>query len=302
MHSMKSDPLVSVIVTCYNQQQVIANTLRSVQNQSHRNIECIVVDDGSTDDGANVIRKIADGDDRIRYIRKVNSGVSMARNTGYAESRGEFIQFLDGDDTLAPEKLERQLAHFQSDESIDVSCTNHRHFFVEQNRFQTFAFEPIESCPLKQLLYGWHNGVSLPVHAPLYRRSIWASDETPYPIDYHGRCEDWVFLVLVAANGARFSYLDEVLCTYCIDSNRFTGDITKLCTALIQAAHYLDSKIPCELREGFVEDVIHRSLSSYHQALKSGVLRASGNWRLGNLLTKPFVKFLNAARRSAHVG
>jgi|GEM_PF-6651937 len=294
---MKSAPLVSVIVTCYNQYQVIANTLRSVQEQSHRNIECIVVDDGSTDTSANVIEEIAKADVRIRCIRKANSGVSIARNTGFAESRGEFIQFLDGDDTLAPDKLMRQLEHFQSDDSIDVSYTNHRHFIVKQNRFQTFAFEPIESYPLKQLLYGWHNGVSLPVHAPLLRRRIWPQAECPYPLDYHGRCEDWVFLVLLARKGVKFGFLNEVLCTYTVDDSCFTQDITKLCTAFIQAAQYLESRLPADVNYGFFESVIRRSLHSYHEAHRNEVLYASGNWRLGNLLTKPFATMFKAARR-----
>ncbi len=296
---MKSEALVSVIVTCYNQQQVIADTIRSVQEQSHRNIECIVVDDGSADDSASLIKEISGADDRIRYIRRTNSGVSIARNAGFAEAGGEFIQFLDGDDTLAPEKLVRQLEHFQSDDSIDVSYTNHRHFIVKQNRFETFAFEPFTEYPLKQFLYGWHNGVSLPVHAPLYRRSIWTSDESPYPNDYHGRCEDWVFLVLVAAKGVKFGYLDEVLCTYCINSDGFTGDITKLCTAFIQAALYIENRLPGELRKGFVEDAIQRSLQSYHDARRNEVLYASGNWRLGNLLTKPVVKMLKTLKQFA---
>lgn len=296
---MKSDPLVSVIVTCYNQRQVITNSLRSVLEQTHRNIECVVVDDGSTDDSAEVIAEIAKADIRIRFIRNLNSGVSIARNTGFAAARGEFIQFLDGDDTLAPEKLERQLTHFQSDVSIDVSYTNHRHLIVEQDRFETFVFEPIETYPLKQLLFGWHSGVSLPVHAPLYRRSIWASGESPYPYDYHGRCEDWIFLVLVAAKGVKFSHLNQVLCTYSVNGSCFTQDITKLCTAFIQAAHYLESKLPAEGLDGFVESVIRRSLQSYHEAHKNEVLYASRNWQLGNMMTRPFVRLLKAARRFA---
>ncbi len=292
-------PLVSVIVTCFNQELCAASTLESVVAQTYGNWECIAVDDGSTDGTPDVIKALAAKDGRIKPIFKANAGVSAARNQGFASARGKFIQFLDGDDTLVPEKLERQIDHFFSERSIDVSCTNHRHFIVKQNRFETFAFEPIAEYPLKQFLSGWHNGVSLPVHAPLYRRSIWTSDESPYPNDYHGRCEDWVFLVLVAAKGVKFGYLDEVLCTYCINSDGFTGDITKLCTAFIQAALYIDDKLPGELRKGFVENAIQRSLQSYHDARRNEVLYASGNWRLGNLLTKPVVKMLKTLKQFA---
>jgi glycosyltransferase involved in cell wall biosynthesis len=295
--SMKSTPLVSVIITCYNQQDVIVSTLDSVRDQSHEILECIVVDDGSVDRSPEVIETIAGLDKRIRCIRQSNQGVSKARNTGFAEARGEFIQFLDGDDTLSSKKLERQIAHFESDPTVDVSYTSHQHFLRKENRYETFNFEPIEEYPLNQFLFGWHSGISLPVHAPLFRRRIWSADEQPYPPDYQGRCEDWVFLVLLALKGVRFKHLDEVLCTYAVDDNCFTHDVTKLCTAFIQAACYLEPRLPSDVRQGFLESVIGRSLHSYLEANRNEVLYSSGNWRLGNILTRPFASILKSIRR-----
>jgi glycosyltransferase involved in cell wall biosynthesis len=294
---MTSSQLVSVIITCHNQQQCIEQAIGSVTAQSHREIECLVVDDGSTDESASVIRRFAANDERIRLIATPNCGVTAARNTGFREAKGAFIQFLDGDDTLEPAKLERQLQHFDQNATVDVSFTNHRHYFVQQKQFRTFAFTPIAAHPLKQFLTSWHSGVSLPVHAPLYRRSIWNQDELPYPEDYHSRCEDWVFLVLVAAKGVRFDYLDQVLCTYFFYGKSFTSDITDSCSAAILAAQYLESRIPKEHRAGFVADVIKRNLNRFHDSLKADVLYASKNWQLGNLLTKPFFLVAKALKR-----
>jgi glycosyltransferase involved in cell wall biosynthesis len=290
-------PLVSVIVTCHNQARVIEPTLRSVLNQSLRQLECIVVNDGSTDGGEIVVQSLAALDSRIRLINQQNSGVSFARNIGFASATGEFIQFLDGDDTLSSKKLERQIAHFESDPTVDVSYTSHQHFLRKQSRYETFDFEPIEEYPLNQFLFGWHSGISLPVHAPLFRRRIWSADEQPYPPDYQGRCEDWVFLVLLALKGVRFKHLDEVLCTYAVDDNCFTHDVTKLCTAFIQAACYLEPRLPSDVRQGFLESVIGRSLHSYLEANRNEVLYSSGNWRLGNILTRPFASILKSIRR-----
>ena len=138
---MTSDSLISVIVTCYNQENSIATTIASVTGQTFANVQCIVVDDGSTDGSAKVVRELAAKDDRIQLIGKENSGVAAARNFGFCEAQGEFIQFLDGDDTLEPEKLQLQIEHFAADDSIDVSFTNHRFFDASKQTYSTLRFE-----------------------------------------------------------------------------------------------------------------------------------------------------------------
>ena len=101
-------PLVSVIIPAFNRRDTILRAVRSVLDQSYSNLECIVVDDGSTDGTAEQLRTI--NDDRIRLIRhETNRGASAARNTGIRESRAEFIAFLDSDDEWLPSKLARQV-------------------------------------------------------------------------------------------------------------------------------------------------------------------------------------------------
>lgn len=99
-------PVVSIIIPAYNYAHYISETLDSAL--SARGVECeiIVVDDGSTDDTAAVLRSF---ENRIRYIYQENQGLSAARNTGIRESRGEFLVFLDADDLLRPEMVERSL-------------------------------------------------------------------------------------------------------------------------------------------------------------------------------------------------
>lgn len=101
------NPLVSVVVTTYNQAAYIEQTLESVLAQTYDPYEVIVVDDGSTDDTpARMVRF----DGRIEYVRQKNMGVAGSRNTGVGMARGEFIAFLDGDDLWEPEKLSLQVA------------------------------------------------------------------------------------------------------------------------------------------------------------------------------------------------
>jgi len=104
--------LVSVIVTAYNQECFLAETLESVIGQTYRPIECVVVDDGSTDGTAKVIAGYVDRNERnmtFRHIQQKNQGAQAARNNGVAASRGEFIQHLDGDDLLEKSKLRKQV-------------------------------------------------------------------------------------------------------------------------------------------------------------------------------------------------
>lgn len=100
-----SHPLFSVIIPTYNRADLVARTVQSVLNQSFVNFEVIVVDDGSTDNTANIIKCI--NDVRISYIFQENQGVSAARNLGVSVSKGKYIIFLDSDDEALPNWLER---------------------------------------------------------------------------------------------------------------------------------------------------------------------------------------------------
>jgi glycosyltransferase involved in cell wall biosynthesis len=101
---------VSVVIPAYNSAPYIARTLETVLQQSYRPYEIIVVDDGSTDDTPNVLKKYRD---RIIYIHQDNAGEPAARNTGIRHARGEFIAFLDADDLWLPDKLEVQMDYFE---------------------------------------------------------------------------------------------------------------------------------------------------------------------------------------------
>src|SRR5207248_11405301 len=103
-------PLVSIIIPAYNYERYINDVLGSVTDQTYDKWECIVVDDGSTDDTAGVVRYWAMWHPLIRLVQHdTNKGVSAARNRGFAESSGELIQFLDADDRLLREKLARHV-------------------------------------------------------------------------------------------------------------------------------------------------------------------------------------------------
>lgn len=106
---MTGNDLVSVIVPAYNAAETLDETLRSIRSQTHREIEILVVDDGSKDATVEIAQRHAEQDPRLRLISQENAGVAAARNRGIAESKGEIIAPVDADDLWSPDKIERQL-------------------------------------------------------------------------------------------------------------------------------------------------------------------------------------------------
>jgi glycosyltransferase involved in cell wall biosynthesis len=116
--------LVSVVLPTYNRAHFLSDALRSIYQQTHRPIELIVVDDGSTDDTAELVESFIEdthGDEEfeVRYFYQSNHGAPTARNRGLVDSRGEFIQFMDSDDILHPQKLEIQTQILEKHPELD---------------------------------------------------------------------------------------------------------------------------------------------------------------------------------------
>ncbi len=104
-----NQPLISVIIPAYNAEEFIAQTLESVLSQTYQNIEILVVDDGSTDTTAEIIKSFAQKDRRIILLQQSNAGVATARNLAYLHSKGEYIAPIDADDIWYPQNLEKQV-------------------------------------------------------------------------------------------------------------------------------------------------------------------------------------------------
>src|SRR5690348_4736208 len=104
---------VSVIIPTYNRQNFLKAAVESVIHQTYRPIECFIIDDGSTDNTNEVVKRLMDKNDEefmVKYIYQDRSGTQSARNAGTSASTGEFIQYLDSDDVLYPEKIEKQVS------------------------------------------------------------------------------------------------------------------------------------------------------------------------------------------------
>lgn len=106
---------VSVIVPVYNIEKYVTRCILSLKNQTYKDIEVLIIDDGSTDDSKNIAEQQVIGDDRFVIITQKNSGVSAARNTGLKYASGDFVMFVDGDDWIDKNCIEVLLAKFPKD-------------------------------------------------------------------------------------------------------------------------------------------------------------------------------------------
>ena len=95
---MNNDPLISIIIPCFNAEKTLEKCLKSVVQQSYANLEIIIIDDGSTDETSLIYNKFQSNDERILVLKQQNSGVSKARNTGVKAATGDYICFVDSDD------------------------------------------------------------------------------------------------------------------------------------------------------------------------------------------------------------
>ena len=148
-------PLVSVIVPACNAEKVLGDALASAQQQTYRELEIIVVDDGSTDGTGEVARRFAAADGRIRLLQQANGGSAAARNAALGNAHGEWIAFLDADDVWLPTKIESQLRLWQSDPAANFLFANYwnwdgqRDISVQYSRRRKFP----KGNVLRELIY-----------------------------------------------------------------------------------------------------------------------------------------------------
>ena len=154
---MKFTPLISVVIPAYNAEQFLDETLESVLSQTYENWECIIVNDGSTDNTESIAKKWCEKDARFRCFYKENSGASDTRNFGIKEARGEYIAFLDADDLYMPNFLKVCLENLV-EKDVDLVAPKMLEFWNVQNGV-------IEDEDKKDYLYSGKEGIALFLHS-----------------------------------------------------------------------------------------------------------------------------------------
>jgi len=197
-------PAVSIIVPCFKYAHHLAACISSVVAQTYMDWECIIIDDGSPDDTAQVAQALIAQypDKQIRLIRQANQGVGEARNRGVRESAGRYILPLDADDLLAPQLLEKTVAALESHPEAAVAFTDVKVFGVQNHVWRTGPFTVEALMQDNQLAYG-----------SLYRREVWDA-VGGYDARRRASYEDWEFWLDAAVRGFRGVHIAEPLLHY----------------------------------------------------------------------------------------
>ena len=215
---MKLQPLISVVIPAYNAGQFLDKTLESVLSQTYENWECIIVNDGSTDNTESIAKKWCEKDARFCYFYKENSGVSDTRNLGIKEARGEYIAFLDADDLYMPNFLKVCLENLV-EKDVDLVAPKMLEFWNVQNGV-------IEDEDKKDYLYSGKEGIALFLHsnrltmALLCKKSV--MDEVG-GFTWHKKAEDLHCWLKVLFAGYKIYRIDETLLLYRLVENSMSS-------------------------------------------------------------------------------
>lgn len=293
-------PLVSIIIPTYNYGRFIAQTLNSVLEQTFRDWECLIIDDGSTDETCRIVTAYVDADERFRYVsHHSNQGLSSARNTGLKESRGKYIQILDADDVLEKRKIEIHVTYLENHSEVDIVYGNVRYFRTENPKEKLFGrwgdggqapWMPQTSGKGYSVLKTLVKRNIMVVNAPLTRKSVF-DDVGTFDEELYSR-SDWDYWIRCAEKGKYFQYLEMVETLALVRwhassmSNEKNGQRERILKSellmrakmkrrfsdseLIQINHERTTKCTGDLG---IEEVIHGNLisGSFH-LIKAGVI------------------------------
>ena len=196
--------LVSTIIPIYNRSALAIESIQSVLNQTYRPIEVLVVDDGSIESEAEIIKQFASRHSEIKYFKQENAGPGMARELGRKHATGEFIQYHDSDDLLLESKFELQVSALNNNQDCDIAygktATRALGSDIEYKAIKKSG-EEIKSLFPSSLKSRWWS-----TSTPLYRRSIIDQAGAWLPLINE---EDWEYECRIASYGVKLCYVNE---------------------------------------------------------------------------------------------
>jgi len=206
------NPLISVVIPCFNSEKFIRESIKSVLNQTYKNIEIIVIDDGSDDSSPLILQEFSGF---LTVLNQKNSGAGSARNAGLEASNGEYIAFLDSDDYWDPDKISKQLNLILHEKLDLVYCGGK---IIEKNSNETLLIPKFRGDCYKYFIrYPTKAIILLGCSSALFRKSILISSGY-FDSAFKGAAEDWDFFRRVCIY-AKVGYVDDSLVGYRIHEN-----------------------------------------------------------------------------------
>lgn len=258
--------LVTIIVSCYNQSQYLSEALQSVLEQTYTHWECIIVNDGSTDNTATVAKQWISKDNRFKYIQKINGGLSSARNAGLDQASGEFIQFLDADDYLHKLKLEESLAQLFV-KQYDLIVTNYESFTTNSEHTKPpFYYLREEYFTFESVLFRWDTEFAIPIHCALFKKHFFQNFKFPHHLKAK---EDWIMWIVIFKQNPICVFINKPYALYRVHSNSMTVNQELMQTNQVKAYLFLKNIVD--------EDDYDKLITAVMSQLYTDVAIAQGN-------------------------
>ncbi len=211
--------LISVVIPSYNTGHLVSDAITSVLRQSHRRVEVIVIDDGSTDNTRQVVAALADQDPRVNYLYQENKGLGGARNTGIYRARGEYLAFLDADDLFLPGKLQKQAEVLDADPELGLVAGGHRVVDIDTG-LALGERQPWQERPNLEL-DTWLVACPI-VPGAVLMRSKWARRVNGFQILNPPGAEDRDMWLRLSYEGCRMAWTPEIVCAYRMHDGQMT--------------------------------------------------------------------------------
>ena len=314
---MNEKPLVSVIVPTYNYGRFIGETLECLRAQTYANWECVIVDDGSTDDTAEQVARLMERDARFKFVRQENARQAAAKNNGLRNSAGEYIQFLDADDLIESQKFEQQVEFLETHPEVDIVYGSMRYFTTENPSDRLYwvwgenkPWMPEISGSGKEMLTALVQQNIMVINSPLIRRSV--VDTVGLFDSLLPPAEDWDYWVRCAAAGMRFEFKDlpGTLALVRWHSSSSSQDRRRMYTSMLSIREKIegltdDAEVLALNREHMIKDqqilalesITHATLKDYlKEMLRAASLSEKKKHRLKWLLCACAAPFLPRQR------
>jgi glycosyltransferase involved in cell wall biosynthesis len=224
-----NEKLVSIIVAAYNIEKYISQTIESILGQTYKNIEVIIVNDGSTDGTLSIVEEYAKKDPRIVVVTQTNKGVSGARNTGFKKAKGDYFCIVDADDILLPTKIESQYAFLNAHMTADFAYSKVYYFIDGTSDIYTHDLATASGSSVHKKLLSHGNFIY--TSTVFFRRKVF--DEFGGFDEGLRSAEEFDYWLLLSEKGVSFVHQNEYLTLCRSRNNGLTSDSVTMYTAAV---------------------------------------------------------------------
>lgn len=204
-------PSVSIIVPVYNCEKYIERCINSILNQTYTNIEVIIINDGSTDNSHKIVKNLIRIDNRIKYIEQENRGPSEARNKGIEKSTGDYLMFIDSDDSISDRYVE-EMINIMLDKEYDIVCCGYKDI-SKYGIVNCNDFNMKDNLSLYDVIDMVCNGTGGVLWSKIFKKDIVIKQNIKLNKDIF-MCEDLIFVLQYILHCKSFGFIDEHLYTY----------------------------------------------------------------------------------------